>query len=295
MQIQDPYASPGVYRKAQLHCHTQRSDGRFTPYDLAARYRDTGYAFVCFTDHGVVTRCDDLNDGTFLALSGVEETITRGIRPLGPHLGRLLVDEALGVGSAQERIARTLQAGGVPVLHHPSWTGNLWTGSWTDATIAGLRGPFLVEIWNPHSNTAEDVRRWMIAVRAHGPAVPIGGVAADDCHTPAQFNRAWVTVKVAAVSAAALREALLSGAFYASTGVEAEFASDRDAITVRSDADEAVVLDASGVRRAVLAGGAGRYTPAGDERFVRIECLAGPRRAWSQPFWINVRNASAVR
>jgi len=284
--VSDPYAMPGTYRKAQLHCHTRRSDGRFEPADLARRYRDAGYSFVCFTDHDRVTRCDEVSDDSFLALPGVEETIVRGIPPLGPHLGRLLVDRVLGAGSAQDRITRTLAAGGIPCLEHPSWTGNLWTGAWTAETMATLPGPFLVEIWNPHSNPDEDLRRWARAAWAHGPEGRIGAVAGDDCHILPQFDRGWVMVKVEAITADALRAALLSGAFYASTGVEADLGVTDGAVAVRSAAGEVHVFDAGGRSRAVFRGGEGRYTPAGDEGFVRVECRAGPRRAWSQAFWV---------
>lgn len=286
VRIRDPYAVQGVYRKAQLHCHTRRSDGRYEPAEIARRYRDAGYAFLVFTDHNVVTRCDEVCDGSFLALPGIEETVTCGLPPLGPHLGRLLVGEVLGAGPAQDRIRRTLEGGGIPCLNHPSWTGNLWTGAWAADTVASLRGPFLVEIWNPHSNTREDVRRWRRAVRAHGPEVPIGCVAADDCHTAAQFDRAWVMVKVCEITASALRRALLGGACYATTGVEAEFRAEGGTVTVRSEASEALVLDQSGAVRAVIPGGTGRYRAAGDEGFVHIECRDGARSAWSQAFWI---------
>ncbi len=295
MRIRDPYAVPGTYRKAQLHCHTRRSDGRFEPADLARRYRDAGYSFVCFTDHDTVTRCDEVNDRAFLALPGVEETIVWGVPPLGPHLGRLLVDDVLRTGSPAERIAKTLAAGGIPCVHHPSWTGNLWTGAWTVQVMEALPGPFLVEVWNPHSSPDEDTRRWAAAARAHGPGLFIGATAGDDCHNETQFHRAWVMVKVEAIAADALRGALLNGAFYASTGVEAEFGVEGEGIVARTSGDEVKVIDAAGRVRAVLPGGAGRYDPAGDEGFVRLECRAGPRRAWSQPFWIKSSSASAMR
>jgi hypothetical protein len=150
VRIQDPYAVPGTWRRAQLHTHTRRSDGRFEPRVLAERYRDAGYTFVCFTDHGVVTRCDELCGVSFLALPGVEETIVRGVPPLGPHLGRLFVDDVLSSGTAGDRIRLTLNSGGVPCLNHPSWTGNVWTGGWPAAVMASLPGPVLVEVWNPH-------------------------------------------------------------------------------------------------------------------------------------------------
>jgi hypothetical protein len=285
VRILDPYAVPGTYRKAQLHCHTRRSDGRWEPQEVARRYRDAGYAFVCFTDHDRLTACEDLNDASFLALPGVEETLVRGLWPLGPHLGRLLVDGVLGSGGAQERITRTLAAGGVPVLHHPSWPGNLWTGGWPLRVVTALRGPFLVEVWNPHSHPAEDARRWAAAVRAAGPDVRIGAVAGDDCHHEGQFDRAWVMVKTTAVDRAALRAALLGGAVVASTGLAAEFGVSDGGITATSDGDDVVVVDAGGRPRRVLPP-VGRYVPAGDEEFVWLICRGGARRAWSQAFWI---------
>lgn len=286
MGILDPYAAPGFYRKAQLHVHTRRSDGRYEPADLARRYRDAGYTFVCFTDHNTVTRCDDVCDASFLVLPGVEETIVRGLPPLGPHLGRLLVNDVLGAGGAEERIRRTLAAGGVPCLNHPSWPGNLWSGAWSLSVMRSMPGPLLIEIWNPHSNSDEDARRWTLAARAHGPGTPLVAVAADDCHVDAQFDRAWVMVKVVEISAAALRAALLSGALYASTGVDAVFGVEDGAVIGRADADEVVVIDASSTVRMRTAGGTVRYEPAGDEGFVRVECRAEDRRAWSQAFWI---------
>jgi len=285
--IRDPYAVPGRYHKAQLHCHTRRSDGAFEPFDLARRYRDAGYAFVCFTDHDRVTRCDEAAEEGFVVVPGVEETIVRGIRPLGRHLGRILVDDVTGARSPEESIRRTTAAGGVSILNHPSWPGNLWTGAWPVDVMNVLPGPFLVEVWNPHSNPAEDMRRWAATVLAHGSKVFIGASAGDDCHVEAQFNRGWVVVKVPVVTAAALRDALLSGAFYASTGVEAEFRVDGSALTVQTAADETEVFDAGGRSRGVISCGGGRYQPAGDEQFVRLECRAGERRAWSQAFWIS--------
>ena len=72
LQISNPYAVPGEFRKAQLHCHTTESDGRFRPEDLLRMYRDAGYSFVCITDHNRVTRCEELNGQDFVAIRGTE-------------------------------------------------------------------------------------------------------------------------------------------------------------------------------------------------------------------------------
>ncbi|MDR7534401.1 MAG: hypothetical protein QN162_13860, partial [Armatimonadota bacterium] len=154
-----------------------------------------------------------------------------------------------------------------------------------------LPGPSLVAVWNPHSTPEEDLRRWLHAVQAHGPDVVVAAAAGDDCHVEAQFDRGWVVVKVEAVTAAALRQALLGGACYASTGVDATFGVQGQAIVALAQADDVLVFDAAGRLRRRLGSGGGTYLPEGDEGFVRFECHAGPRRAWSQVFWITPEGA----
>jgi hypothetical protein len=292
-RIADPYAVPGQYRKAQLHCHTTQSDGRYAPRELLDRYRASGYTFVVFTDHNRVTECADLNDATFLALPGVESTIARPFRPLGPHLGRLGAPGSVRVRGAQACIDATVAAGGVVSLHHPTWNGNLWTGGWSLAEMVRLREYHLIEISNHHSRTDADVRRWTAVVRHRGPTSPVGGAAADDFHRDRDFDTGWVMVKAAAVTAQAFLGALRGLAFYASTGPTAEFGVRGGAITCTTDASEIRFLDAGDSVRYQAGGPEAAYSPRGDEGFVRVECLGrsapdGRRRptAWSQAFWV---------
>ncbi len=286
-KILNPYAVLGEFRKVQLHCHTTESDGLFRPPDLLRMYQDAGYSFVCITDHNRVTRCDDLNDRNFLAIPGTEDTVSRILPPLGPHMGRLFVDEPLRSGSAQERVDRTLYDGGTVSLCHPSWNGNLGTGAWTVEEISSLRGFQLLEIWNPHSDSVEDTRRWEAVLRTRGADALVWGVAVDDCHRREQFNRGWVIVKVSEVSTAALRRALLDGACYASTGPAADFSVTEQSITVRLQERSTIrFLDARGTTRSEVEGDEGRYTARGDEQFIRVEATSTTGTAWSQPFWL---------
>jgi hypothetical protein len=291
VRLADPYAVPGQYRKAQLHCHTTRSDGRYAPRDLLDRYRAAGYTFVVFTDHDHVTACADLDGATFLALPGVETTIARPVRPLGPHLGRLGAPGSLRVSGAQACIDATVAAGGVVSLHHPTWTGNLWTGGWSLAEMVRLRGYHLIEIHNHHSRSDADVRRWTAVLRHRGPASPVGGVAGDDLHRERDLDTGWVMVKTAAVTAEAFLAALRGLAVYASTGPAAEFGVRGGAITCATDASRIRFLDAGDGVRYEAPGPDAAYAPRGDEGFVRVECLGRPRdgqrpTAWSQAFWI---------
>jgi hypothetical protein len=288
VRILDPYAPPGTFRKAQLHVHTRRSDGRMEPEEALARYRDLGYTFVCLTDHGRVTHCDALDGPDFLAVPGVEETVVRGIYPLGPHLSRLFVEEPLRRGTAQEMLEATRQQGAVAVLNHPSWKGNLWTGEWPLRAMRRLRGPFLMEIVNPHSNTPEDVRRWNELLRTRPREETVGAVATDDAHTPRQVDRAWVMVKVAAVTAEALRSALSTLAFYATSGPLVDLEAREGAIACAGRGVRAIrFLDRQGRVRAESEGAQAAYRPRGDEECLRVEADDGAGgRAWSQPFWI---------
>lgn len=286
-RIADPYAIPGHYRKAQLHCHTTHSDGRYAPRTLLERYKAAGYAFVVFTDHNRVTVCEDLNDGTFQALPGVETTVARPFRPLGPHMGRLGAPGSLRAREAQACIDATLAAGGIVSLHHPSWTGNFYTGRWSLAEMLRLRDYHLVEVCNHHSSSAEDIRRWTAVLRARGPGSPVGAVATDDLHREAHLDTGWVMVKVPEITPGALLDALRGLAFYASTGPRAEFGARDGAIVCATDAARIRFLDGLDAVRSETAGPEAAYEPAGDEGFVRVECLSPSGwTAWSQAFWI---------
>lgn len=299
LRIHDPYAVPGEYRKAQLHCHTTASDGAFPPGELLRRYKDAGYSFVAITDHNRVTRCTDHDDATFLAIPGTEDTVSR-FRPLGPHLGRLFVGASLPRGEAQEAIDQTARDGGLTVLCHPSWTGNLWTGTWSPAAVERLTGYHLIEVWNPHSTSLRDVARWETALAARGAigggaASPVWAAAVDDCHHERQFNRGWIMAKVPEVSAQALKRALTSGAFYASTGPDAVFRVRGEHLEAEFDDPlEARILDLHGRQRAGGQGRAIRYRVQGDEEALRVEGRAPGGTVWSQPFWLEPPIAGAA-
>ena len=62
----------GNFYKANMHCHTNLSDGKKTPEEVKEIYKDLGYSIVAYTDHDVFIPHNDLSDGEFLALNGFE-------------------------------------------------------------------------------------------------------------------------------------------------------------------------------------------------------------------------------
>ena len=67
----------GIFYKANLHCHTNISDGKLSPEEVKKIYKDQGYSIVAYTDHDVLLSHQDLADETFLPLNGYEMEVTQ--------------------------------------------------------------------------------------------------------------------------------------------------------------------------------------------------------------------------
>ena len=65
----------GKFYKANLHCHTNVSDGTLSPEETKKMYMEKGYSIVAFTDHDFFHTHNDLTDDNFLALNGYEMAI----------------------------------------------------------------------------------------------------------------------------------------------------------------------------------------------------------------------------
>ncbi len=62
----------GNFYKANLHCHSTVSDGRWTPEEIKENYKKHGYSIVAYTDHDVFITHGELADEGFLPLNGYE-------------------------------------------------------------------------------------------------------------------------------------------------------------------------------------------------------------------------------
>ena len=74
----------GRFYKANLHCHSTVSDGKFTPEEMKEMYKNAGYSIVAFTDHDVFLTHNHLTDDTFLALNGFEAACDEPKSPSKP-------------------------------------------------------------------------------------------------------------------------------------------------------------------------------------------------------------------
>lgn len=289
--IHDPYAYPGEYHKAQLHVHTDKSfDGKWPMESAVGAYREAGYTYLAIADHDRVTLYNDLDGPDFVTIPAEENTVPWPFWPLGTHMLRLFVDSHAWSGDAQARINKTIKAGGMAALAHPNWSGNLQTGQWTLPQMLALHGFHLVEVYNPHSNWREDTQRWHELIRRRGPKEPIWAIAVDDSHSEDLFNRGWIVVKTDGISKKALKDALLRGSFYPSTGPTVVFGVIDELITVKLKGDNPAKIEfiaGNGDVVSSVTSIEASYTPKGNEGFVRVEVeTEGGKRAWSQPFWL---------
>lgn len=65
----------GSFYKANLHCHSTVSDGRWSPERIKQEYMAKGYSVIAYTDHDVLIPHPELTDEHFVALSGYEMEI----------------------------------------------------------------------------------------------------------------------------------------------------------------------------------------------------------------------------
>ena len=63
--------------KANLHTHTDWSDGQFPPEEIKRLYKEQGYSIIAYTDHDVFLQHNELTDDTFLALNGYEMEVNQ--------------------------------------------------------------------------------------------------------------------------------------------------------------------------------------------------------------------------
>ena len=62
--------------KANLHCHTNQSDGFYTPSEIKKHYMEQGYSIVAFSDHEMIFDNSYLMDESFVALTATEYSIS---------------------------------------------------------------------------------------------------------------------------------------------------------------------------------------------------------------------------
>jgi len=286
----NPFALKGNWYKAALHAHTTHSDGRLSPPELARWYRERGYHLLNLSDHAHVTDARHLAAADFLLLRGVEWH--GGAVADGTHYHLLLLDiqqpvAMPGGDSMQAAVDAARAAGALVFAAHPYWLGQ------TSRQIAAVEGLLGLEVYNDVCQV-----RWGLGLAAvHWDELLAQGrlfygLAVDDIHDPdIEGDGGWTWIKAAELTPQAMRQALESGAFYASTGPVIRDIQVCDGIVeVHCSPVVSVGFMATAFygRRVTAPKGQtiqqARYQLKGNEGYLRVECTAADgRSAWSNP------------
>ena len=156
---------PGI-----LHIHTDRSDGRSTPDEIAAAAARAGARFIVFTDHGDATRPPDapVYRSGVLCLDGVEISTTGG------HYIALDMPAAPYplAGEPRDVVEDVRRLGGFGIAAHPdSPKAELRWSDW-DAPIDGVEWINPDTSWRVHAASGWRSRFRLLEGLLHYPIRP---------------------------------------------------------------------------------------------------------------------------
>ena len=240
------------YFKANLHTHTNISDGAFTPEEIIAKYKAAGYSILCLSDHNVIVDHSDKSTEDFLLLTGMEANIndegytpTKGFwgqtchmnfiakdphnlwqpvnvirkRPTAAQYEDLVDAENMpkiyDVDAINAMIAKGNEKGFLVMYNHPTWSRQ----SYPD--YAPLKGLWAMEMRNSEccaiGYNENNARVYDDLLRLGNRLFPTG---TDDTHAGRGIFGSWIMVGAEKLDYPTVIEALEKGDFYMSCGPE---------------------------------------------------------------------------
>lgn len=315
--------------RGNTHTHTVNSDGNSSPDTVARWYKENGYQFLFITDHEYLTDPTALNAifgarERFLLLPGQEITQWgKDPKRKAAHVNALFTSkviypvgertcEGTGCGAkadASVPLADTFKAniaavnaqGGIAQVNHPNYR---WSVRPDD--LRDVPNGTLIEVWNglEINNLGGGDETGEVRPSAEGywdlllsQGKVVWGVGSDDSHAESGCGQAWIMVHAPELTPAAIKQAIQSGSFYASSGVELkDVTSDVEglSVTIRNTGNEARYttrfFGRGGIVLKEVYGPEARYDFTGHETYVRASIIdSNGKRAWTQPVFLDGR------
>ncbi len=276
--------------KGNLHTHTTVTDGKKTPEEVIALYRENGYDFLSLTDHWKHSETRMTEDGMLL-LRGCEYNINGGDVLAGVfHIvaigekepAQLDRTKANGDYTAQDIVDAIHAVGGIAILAHPAWSLD------TCEQIMPLCGFDGVEIYNSVSGLPRNCRPYsgevidQLAVRGK----VFTSMCADDSHFyENEACLSYIYVQAEELTEEAILDAIRQGRVMATQGprfsvsVEEIEGSENRLVRYTCDPVSQIVFYTGSVwhdRRSICGEGlcGGEFILRPYDRFVRAEFVA---------------------
>ena len=207
--------------RANLHTHSTRSDGKFTPDEVLKLYADAGYDVMCMTDHMRTSNVGELDPHGMLLLPGVELHPSGG-RIRRSHLLGVNVPEDFDVSVArlsetgenfmQQTVDAVNAAGGLCYFAHPYWCG------FRSEEVAALRGLAGIEVYNTSTRYIGRCYNMQLWDELCDMGLLFPALAVDDTHRPRDLFMGWTEICCEKRTRECVVDALRRGSFYATQG-----------------------------------------------------------------------------
>jgi len=294
-----PFSQPGRFWKGNLHTHSNRSDGGYSPEVVCQHYREAGYDFISLTDHFLanydfpITDTRPFRSDRFTTIIGAElHTDLTEFGSMWHILAVGLPDDFPPPGeseTAAHMANRAMETGAYVAVAHPSWYGI------TERDIEAIGMVDAIEVLNgvavDHNDHPES---WPLTDVALGRGQRYNVCATDDYHGTSgrhDFGRGWVEVKSESLEPEALRKALKAGHYSSSTGPKIhDLRRDGTKLLLRCSPASRVFLTGYSAAAVAVEGGNGLEFEFDLSEFKspygRITVRgADGGSAWSNPFW----------
>lgn len=222
------FPSDGIWCKGNLHTHTTNSDGRLSPEETVAKYKELGHDFIAITDHRRYIYNKHLQSDDFIVIPGIEVDLD----PPGQNHHIVAVRSKIsdknypdgyhytckytGLESVQDAIDDLTAHDNFTFYCHPVW-------SHVDVQdFIGLNGLLGMEIFNTgchlENNTGYSPTHTDSVLRKNKMKYIF---ATDDCHhSKNDRGKGYIVVKAHEKSEEGIVDAILKGRFYSSRGPE---------------------------------------------------------------------------
>lgn len=298
----------GNLYKANLHCHSTVSDGKFSPEEIKALYKKQGYHAVAYTDHRACVPHTELTDDSFVALTGIEMAFGIG-KNTSVHICGISRDPGFycakpddpddDIGRINGGIHWLKESNFITTLNHPRWSGMY------PETVAAIGEVANMEVANGfemiQDGYGDSSACYEVELRRGRKAFPL---ATDDSHTAVhrrpgyEYFRGFTCLKAESLTYDGLIRALDEGAFFASTGPEFQnlWLENGKLHIECSPVCGAYVHGHLYRHRAAVVAGEDRIETAdidieklfADSRYLFVQIVdAQGRRAWAPPLWFD--------
>lgn len=295
MSIIHPYnnLNGGEWLRGNLHTHTTKSDGVFSPQQILDLYGELGYDYLMISDHDKITSDEEyqMMEAHGMVLLTGNEISRNGVHTLHVDACAEIVPDRLRqkVLNDIEDLARETGRG-FAIIAHPNWQEHF-----NHASLEKLRewvGYKGIEIFNASClrghGSAYATDKWDMLL---SEGRKLWGYANDDSHRREDVGAGWNMVYAYEKTVQGVSRALQEGRFYASTGViinKIEVEGNRIRIETENAEHIAAIKD-TGMPFSRSNETWIEVEVPESARYVRFQCWGqGESMAWTQPFFNEV-------